>query len=122
MQTFKDLKVWQKAHNLVLTIYKVTRKFPTEEKFGLTSQLRRAAISIASNIVEGFKRKTKNDSLHFYTISEGSLEEVKYQTLLAKDLGYFPKQTYEEITANAEEIGRMLCGFKKAISQPKILV
>ena len=117
MQTFRDLKVWQKTHHLVLEIYQNTKKFPTEEKFGLTSQMRRAAVSIASSIVEGFKRKSKNESLHFYTISEGSLEEVKYQTLLAKDLGYFPEQVYKEINGRCEEIGKMLCGFKKAISK-----
>ncbi len=115
MQTFKDLKVWAKAHNLVLSIYGITGKFPSEEKFGLTSQIRRAAVSIPSNIVEGFKRKTKNDSLHFYTISEGSLEEIKYQTLLAKDLKYISTTAYEEIISQAEEVGKMLNGFKKAI-------
>lgn len=115
MQTFKDLKVWGKAHNLVLSIYEITKKFPNEEKFGLISQVRRAAVSIPSNIVEGFKRKTKNDSLHFYTIAEGSLEEVKYQVLLSKDLKYIPEEIYKGIILQTEEVGKMLYGFKKAI-------
>jgi four helix bundle protein len=115
MQTFKDLKVWQKAHQLVLEIYQTTKNFPTEEKFGLTNQVRRASVSVASNIVEGFKRRGKNDSLHFYTIAEGSLEEVKYQTLLAKDLDYIPEKIYEVLILKIEEVGKMLCGFKKAV-------
>jgi len=93
-KTFQDLKVWQKAHQLVIEIYKLTSKFPSEEKYGLVSQLRRAGVLIASNVVEGFKRKYLKDSLHFYNIANGSLEEVKYQLLLTKDLGYINENQY----------------------------
>ena len=117
MQTFQDLKVWRKAHDLVLSVYEITKEFPNEEKFALISQIRRAAVSIPSNIVEGFKRKTKNDSLHFYTIAEGSLEEVKYQLLLSRDLKYISAEIYQKIILQTEEIGKMLYGFKKAISK-----
>ena len=115
MQTFKDLKVWEKAHQFTLNVYALTKKFPSEEKFGLTSQLRRAAISVPSNIVEGFKRRGVKDSLNFYTIEEASLEEVKYQLLLAKDLKYISQDIYEKMNEKANEISKMLYSFKKAL-------
>jgi len=88
IRRFEDLKVWQKAHELVLLVYKLTAKFPAEEKYGLSSQKRRAAVSVASNIVEGFKRRTVKDSLNFYNTADASLEELCYQSLVARDLGY----------------------------------
>lgn len=108
VKTFQDLKVWQKAHQLVIEVYKLTSKFPLEEKYGLVSQLRRAAISIVSNIVEGFKRKYLKDRLHFYNIANSSLEEVKYQLLLTKDLGYINKKQYLQTLGLAEEVSKML--------------
>ena len=78
IKSFKDLKVWEKSHSLVLKIYKITGSFPCEEKYGLTSQIRRSVSSIPTNIVEGYKRKTTKDYLHFLNISETSLEETKY--------------------------------------------
>ena len=77
IKTFWDLQVWQKAHQLVLVVYKITGSFPTQETYGLVSQLRRAALSVASNIVEGFKRRSVRDSIHFYNMADASLEEVK---------------------------------------------
>jgi four helix bundle protein len=91
MKTFKDLKVWQKAHSLTLDIYKLTQSFPCEEKFGLVSQLRRSVSSIPTNIVEGFKRRSKKDFAHFINIAESSLEETKYNILLSYDLNYLKK-------------------------------
>lgn len=87
-KTFQDLLVWQKAHEFVLTIYKLTSTFPPEEKFGLTSQMRRASISIAANIVEGFPKRGIKDKLRFFNISQGSLEECRYFLILTKDLNY----------------------------------
>jgi len=81
IQTFQDLRVWGDAHRLILEIYKVTRSFPEEEKFGLTSQIRRAAISICANISEGYK-KSRNDFVRFLMIAQGSLEETKYHLIL----------------------------------------
>lgn len=80
---FEELTVWQKAHQLVLDVYAMTRRFPREEMFGLSSQMRRAAISVPANIAEGFKKSGKPDKLRFYNIAQGSLEEVRYYLLLA---------------------------------------
>ncbi len=85
---FQDLIVWQKAHAYVLAIYKLTKKYPKEEMYGLTSQFRRAAISIAANITEVFKKKSVKDKIKFYNISQGSIEECKYYLILTSDLGY----------------------------------
>lgn len=82
VKRFQDLIVWQKAHEFVLCIYRVTGHFPNDERFGLTSQLRRAAVSIPANIAEGFKKKTVPDKLRFYNISQGSLEECRYYSIL----------------------------------------
>ena len=87
-KTFHDLVVWQKAHAWVREVYRLTHGFPREEMYGLTSQLRRAAVSVPANIVEGFGRSTKGDKLRFYNISQGSLEECRYYLILAKDLNY----------------------------------
>ena len=112
-ERFEDLEVWKKAHKLVLEIYRVTRDFPVDERFGLVSQMRRAAISIAANIAEGFKKRTLKDKSNFYNISQGSLEEVRYYLMLSLDLGYL-KDT-RDLTYLAEEIGRMLYGLIKSI-------
>ncbi|HOX29982.1 MAG TPA: four helix bundle protein [Candidatus Paceibacterota bacterium] len=116
IKTFKDIRVWEKTHGLVLTVYKVTAKFPEEEKYCLSNQLRRASISIPSNIVEGFRRNTKKDRNHFYVIANGSLEEVKYQLLLAKDLRYINDLNYEELVKQMDEVGKMLSAWIKSQS------
>lgn len=105
IKTFKDLLVWQKAHALVLEIYKVTQNFPNEEKFGLTSQLRRAMISVPANVAEGFKKRSLNEKLHYFNISQSSLEETKYYLILSKDLGFLSDSKFEEL---ADEVSRML--------------
>lgn len=97
IKTFKDLLVWQKAHQLVLAVYCVTKIFPREELFILVSQIRRAAISIVANIVEGFRRRTLKDSLNFYRTADASLEELKYHLLLSKDLGYINDEKYNNL-------------------------
>ena len=108
INTFKDLIVWKKAHELALFTYKITVNYPSEEKYVLVSQMRRAAVSVPSNIVEGFKRKTVKESLNFYNISAGSLEELKYQLLLSKDLGYLKENDYLEIFNLSEEVSKLL--------------
>jgi four helix bundle protein len=85
---FRQLEVWQEAHRLVLMVYQVTREYPSDERFGLISQMRRAAVSIAANIAEGFKRRGIQDKIRFYNTSEASPEELKYYFLLSKDLEY----------------------------------
>ncbi len=114
-QTFRDLIVWQKAHEFVLAVYKLSRRFPDDEKFGLTSQMRRAAVSVAANIAEGFVRRGQQDKLHFYNIAQGSLEEVKYYLILGKDLGYTESITNEG--ALAEDTGRLLHALMVSIRQ-----
>ena len=111
-KTFEDLLVWQKAHQLVLAIYKMTRSFPQEELFGLTSQIRRSGVSVPANIAEGFKRKGKADKARFFNISQGSLEEVRYYLILARDLGYADTAN---LKINVDEIGRMLDAYIKSI-------
>ncbi|OGL66023.1 four helix bundle protein [Candidatus Uhrbacteria bacterium RIFCSPLOWO2_01_FULL_47_24] len=108
IKSFKELGVWQKAHDLVLFIYKISQSFPEVERFGITSQLRRAAVSIAANIVEGFHRYTVHDSLHFYTIAQGSLEETRYHCLLAHDLGYIDNNNYQQLEDLITEVSKML--------------
>ncbi len=108
IKTFRDLQVWQKAHALVLEVYRITKAFPSHEMYGLISQLRRAVISVASNIVEGFKRRSVQDSIHFYNMADASLEEVKYQLLVAHDLEYINKQIYGQVLELAEEVSKML--------------
>lgn len=108
IKTFNDLTVWQKAHEFVLCIYKITKDFPSEEKFALVQQIRRAVVSIASNIVEGFQRNSIKESLRFYNIADASLEEVKYQLLIAKDLNYLPEPIYNYAFDLAKQVGRML--------------
>lgn len=116
IKTFRDLNVWQKAHNLVIDIYKVTEDFPTEEKYGLVAQLRRSAASIPTNIVEGFKRKSKTDYAHFINIADTSLEETKYHLILSKDLGYLKEDDFDNLNNICDEIGRMLYGFHKKLT------
>lgn len=112
--TFKDLTVWQKSHQFVLATYAYTKNFPQHEIYGLTSQFRRASVSIAANIAEGFKKKGKRDKLRFLNISHGSLEECRYYILLAKDLGYGDSQHLNEAI---EEVSKLLSGYAKAISK-----
>lgn len=88
ISTFEDLEVWQRSHRLTLTVYRLTRSFPEDEKFGVTAQMRRAAVSIPANIAEGFGRRQAKDKCRFYNIAEGSAEELKYLLRLARDLEY----------------------------------
>lgn len=113
MNTFKNLKVWEKAHCLVLETYKVTKYFPSEEKFGLVSQIRRAASSIPTNLAEGSKRKSKKDFAHFVNVAEGSLEETKYTLFLSYELNYLNKDELDKLNEMCDDIGRMLSGLYK---------
>ena len=116
IKTFRDLNVWQKAHKLVLNIYKVTKGFPKEETYGLLAQLRRSAASIPTNIVEGFKRKSNKENIYFISIADGSLEETKYHIILAKDLNYIEESDYKALNELCDEIGKMLHGFYKKLT------
>lgn len=117
MEKFRLLKVWQRAHQLVLAIYQATSIFPEREKYGLVSQMRRAAVSVAANIAEGTKRKTVADRLYFHTISDTSLEEVKYYLILSQDLGFIDIAEYENCMDLSQETGKMLQGLSNAIKE-----
>jgi len=113
MKTFKDVIVWQKAYKLTLLVYRLTSNFPKSEEFGLKSQLRRAAVSIISNIAEGFKKFGHKERIRFYKISESSLEEVKCQSMLARDLSYLSSDEHQLLSQLKDEVGRLLYGWIK---------
>lgn len=109
-ERFEELIVWQKAHQFVLQIYKATSSFPKEEIYGLTSQFRRAAVSIAANIAEGYPKKGKADKLRYFNIAQGSIQECRYYLMLAKDLTFIRDSQLEYLL---EEVSRLLnsyCG------------
>ena len=114
ISAYKNLNVWQKANHPVLEVYKYSKKFPKDEVFGLTSQIRRCAVSVPANIVEGYGRNTKKDKTHFYYISRGSLNELEYYINLAFQLGYFNKNEHEILVGLKDAVGRLLSGFIKA--------
>ena len=111
-QSFRDLVVWQKAHRFVLAIYEFTSLLPKQETYGLSLQMRRAAVSIPANIAEGFRKRSRPDKARFMNMAEGSLEESRYYLILAQDLGY--GQT-EELMASLEEVSRLLNAYSSAI-------
>jgi four helix bundle protein len=111
---FQDLIVWQKAHRFVLAVYKLTSTFARSEIYGLTSQLRRAAVSIPANIAEGFKKKGKADKARFLNIAQGSLEESRYYLLLAHDLRYCDNS---KILKQLEEVSKLLEAYTRTIQQ-----
>jgi four helix bundle protein len=111
-QTFRDLLVWQKAHQFVLGVYQLTSVFPRRETFGLSLQMRRAAVSIAANIVEGFAKRSKAEKARFLNIAEASLEESRYYLILTEDLGYGGTK---ELVNLLEEVSRLLNRYARAI-------
>jgi four helix bundle protein len=115
LRNYKDLNVWQKSYELCLKIYRITAKFPNEERYGLTSQIRRSAVSIASNIAEGYGRKTTVDYIRMLYISYGSVCELETQVLLAGDLGFIEKGELGTIKKDIAEIERMLKALIKSL-------
>ncbi len=113
---FKKLTVWQKTYFFVLNIYKQTQCFPNSELYSLTSQIRRAAISILANISEGSERQHKKEFLQFLSIARGSLAEVETYLMLAKDLGYMKEETFNGLEDQRKEIGRLLRGLYRSLS------
>jgi len=116
IKSFEDLIVWQKSHRLALEIYKITKDFPKEEKFGLVSQMRRAAVSIPANIAEGFKRRGIKDKINFYNTSQSSLTELQNYLILTRDLKYISSTILNQINNHIEEIGKMLNGLISSIN------
>jgi four helix bundle protein len=117
LKTFRDLRVWQKSHDMVIEIYRITGSFPDEERYGLVSQIRRSASSVPTNIVEGFKRRSRKEFAHFLNIAESSLEETKYWLILSKDLSYIKDEEVGEVEALCDEIGKMLFGLQASLSK-----
>lgn len=111
--SFQQLLVWQKAHKFVLQVYKQTEFFPKTELYGLTSQYRRAAVSVAANIAEGYKKKDYKNKINFLNISQSSLEECKYYIILARDLNYYFDETLEPLS---DEVAKLLNSYIKAIA------
>ena len=117
MQHFRNLKVWQRSHLLVLDLYKLTSGFPSSERFGLISQLRRSAASVPTNIAEGAKRQGPQDFSRFLNLAEGSLAESEYLIVLSADLGYLPRKNAEDLIAEISEIARMLHSLREKVEQ-----
>jgi len=113
IKSFTDLIAWQESHKLALMIYKTTEDFPREEIFGLTNQMRRAAVSITSNIAEGFSRKTAKEKIQFYSIAIGSLTELQNQLVIARDIKYLSKDNFEKIAKQTILAHKLICGLKK---------
>jgi four helix bundle protein len=111
MRDFRELKVWQKAYALTLAVYRASARFPREEQFGLTSQLRRAAASIPANIAEGCGRSGEAELARFFLIAMGSASELECELLLARDLGYLEDKDYLRLAADVTEVKRMLTSF-----------
>ncbi|MGI8835143.1 MAG: four helix bundle protein [Pyrinomonadaceae bacterium] len=112
-RNFQDLIVWQKAHQFVLDVYRLSKGFPREELYGLTSQFRRAAISVPANIAEGFKKKGRLDKVRFMNIAQASLEECRYYLILTKDLDY---GDVTKLLGQLDEVSKFLASYSTAIS------
>lgn len=114
IKSFTDLKTWQEGHRLVLMIYETTRNFPKEEQFGLVSQLRRAAVSITSNIAEGFSRQSFKEKIQFYSIALGSLTELQNQLLVARDVKYINEVSFDKIAKQTVAVSKITNGLIKS--------
>ncbi|OGM32459.1 hypothetical protein A2803_03240 [Candidatus Woesebacteria bacterium RIFCSPHIGHO2_01_FULL_44_21] len=112
---FTELNAWREGHKLVLIIYKITNQFPEKERFSLTNQMQRAAVSITSNIAEGFGRRGKQEKMQFYYMAQGSLSELQNQLLISKDLGYLKKDKFEETAELTVTVHKLLTGLIKSI-------
>ena len=113
IKSFTDLNAWREAHKLVLMIYKNTKDFPREELFGITNQMRRAAVSITSGIAEGFSRQSYREKVQFYSIAQGSNTELQNQLLIAKDEGYLAKTDFDNIANQSVRVHKLLNGLIK---------
>lgn len=115
INSYRDLKVWQAGRELTVLIYRATQKFPAEERFGLTSQMRRAAVSIPSNIAEGWSRQHRPEYLQFLRVSRGSLAELETQVLLSQDLELMPEASASELLSRCDSLSRQLLALERAL-------
>ena len=119
IKSFKDLVAWQESRGLAIDIYLLTKTFPSSEMFGLTSQMRRAAVSIGSNIAEGFSRQYKEEKCQFYSIAIGSLTELLHQVFISEGVGYVDSPKREKLEESCEHIGKLIQGlFRSVQSRP----
>ena len=117
IKNFYDLDAWKKSHELVLKIYKITNDFPKEEKYGIISQLRRAASSISANIAEGFSRYHFKDKIRFYYQARGSLTEVQNFLILSRDLNYISREDFEDLGKKTKDIAKLINGLIRSIEK-----
>jgi four helix bundle protein len=115
IKSFTDLIAWRQAHDLVLGIYKFSEKFPQKEMFGITNQIRRAAVSITSNVAEGFSRISKKDKFHFYSMALGSLTELQSQLLVTRDLKYLISKDFDNLAEKSIRVSKLINGLKKSV-------
>lgn len=115
MKDFRQLKVWEKSHQVALAIYRATKEFPKEELYGLTSQIRRSSMSIPTNIAEGCGRNTDADFARFLQMAMGSASETEYQLLLSHDLGFLNNEQYDKLNIDVTEVKRMLASLLKTL-------
>lgn len=120
-QSFKEIYAWQRAHAFVVMVYNVTKTFPSFERFGLSSQFQRAAVSIPANIAEGYRKDGMADKLRFLNIAQGSLEECLYYILLSYDLNYIDQETYNNMNASIEETSKLLNAYYRGIKDRNVL-
>jgi len=114
IKSFTDLIAWKKGHSLVIIIYKITKTFPKEEVFGLVSQMQRCAVSITSNLAEGFSRFSSKQKKQFYSIALGSVTELQNQILVAKDIGYLKKEDFKKVAQKTVEVHKLINGLIKS--------
>lgn len=115
IKSFTDLNAWKEGHKLVLMIYDVTDKFPQKEIFGLTNQMRRAVVSVTSNVAEGFSRKSSKEKYQFYCVAQGSLTELQNQLLIARDVKYLDRERFEKAADQTVCVHKLLTGLKKFV-------
>ena len=114
IRSFTDLDAWKEGHSLVLMIYETTKAFPKDELFGLVSQMRRCAVSITSNIAEGFSRQSYKEKVQFYSTTQGSVTELQSQLFVARDVGYITKEKFQEIIQQAVKVHKIVNGLIKS--------
>jgi len=120
ISSFTDLVTWQKAHAFIVRIYQILKDFPAHEQYGLSSQMRRSAVSITSNIAEGFSRSGKKEKIQFYAIAKGSLTELQNQLLLARDVEYINHRTFSELAIQSAEVSKLIVGLQKSVVARKV--
>lgn len=114
LTSFADLEAWKSGHLVVLNVYSSTKQFPADEKFGLISQMRRAAVSVTSNIAEGFGRRSFAEKAHFYSIAQGSVTELQNQLLISRDIGYMTGEEYDEFEPQMIQLHKLMTGLVRS--------